>query len=330
MVINVSKVSELNFNNILDDPDWDLPFFKKLAKNDTGVARGHQAGIVIPKDLRKYFPGLVGEITPENPTLDHRVKAKLFVDGQLLEEVDTRYQFQTWGGTRPPESRLTGNLPRLRNLAQGGDFLVIQRQLDNLNYYRLFLIRQKNPIYKWINKNTGNRNWGILWKESPMTQNDFEWATKEEEKKEDLEFELFDQEQRKIESRSKRVARSNAFQFKVKEIYKFTCCVCGTALKSMDGHFELDAAHIIPKQQMGSDDARNGLALCKRHHWAYDRGLFGIKEGRKVYVPEKVLKNSQNLILKELVDTKIIEPVILALKPHPKALEWHRKNVVVL
>lgn len=322
-------MNKLEFKYLLDDQDWDLPFFKKLANNDTGAAPGHQGGIVVPKDLRKYFPGLVGEITPMRPTLDCRIRAKLFVESKFLEEVDTRYQFQTWGGTRSPESRLTDNLPQLRNLAQGGDYLLIQRRCDYLYQYRLILIRQKSSIYKWIHELVGNKNWGLIWKDSPMTQKDFDWALKEEEKKEDLEFELFDQEQKKIDSRSKRVARSSAFQSRVKEIYKFTCCVCKTALKSLDGHFELDAAHIIPKQQMGSDDARNGLALCKRHHWAYDRGLFGIKEGRKVYVPEKVLKFPQNLILKELVDTKIMEPAIPALKPHPKALEWHRKNVVV-
>lgn len=322
-------MNKLGFKYFLDDQDWDLPFFKKLANNDTGAAPGHQGGMVIPKDLRKYFPWLDVKITPMKPTSDCRIRAKLFVEGQFLEEVDARYQFQTWGGKKSPESRLTDNLSHLRNLAQGGDYLLIQRRCEDLSQYRLILIRQKSTTYNWFNELVGNKNWGLVWKDSPMTQKDFDWAIKEENKKENLEFELFDQEQKKVESRSKKVARSNAFQSRVKVIYKFTCCVCKIALKSLEDHFELDAAHIIPKQQMGSDDARNGLALCKRHHWAYDRGLFGIKEGWEVYVPEKVLRIPQNLILKELVDTKIMEPTIPALKPHPKALEWHRKNVVI-
>ena len=36
--------------------DWDFPIFKILANNDTGAAAGHQGGVVIPKDLRVYFP----------------------------------------------------------------------------------------------------------------------------------------------------------------------------------------------------------------------------------------------------------------------------------
>ena len=47
----------------LSDEKWDFPFFKKLAANDTGSSPGHQAGMVIPKELRIFFPSLTGHPT---------------------------------------------------------------------------------------------------------------------------------------------------------------------------------------------------------------------------------------------------------------------------
>ena len=129
---------------LLEDPKWDAPFFKVLAMNDTGAASGHQGGMVIPKDLRNYFPGLSGTTNIYLPTLDHRITAQLFVNEKFVGTADTRYQFQTWGGERNAESRLTDNLGPLRNRATGGDILIIQRSIDNLELYRLILVTQKN------------------------------------------------------------------------------------------------------------------------------------------------------------------------------------------
>ena len=39
---------------------------------------------------------------------------------------------------------------------------------------------------------------------------------------------------------------------------------------------EAEAAHIIGKDVLGTDDPRNGLALSRTVHWAFDDGLFTI------------------------------------------------------
>ena len=39
---------------------------------------------------------------------------------------------------------------------------------------------------------------------------------------------------------------------------------------------EAEAAHIIGKDVLGTDDPRNGLALSRTAHWAFDHGLFTI------------------------------------------------------
>ena len=76
--------------------------------------------------------------------------------------------------------------------------------------------------------------------------------------------------------------------------------------------------HIIPKRSQDTDDQRNGISLCRTHHWAFDRGLFGITDERKVYVP-----------LKELSGNEILEANDSDLIAVPEAFKWHRKNVVV-
>jgi putative restriction endonuclease len=66
------------------DKNWKGPIFKVLAHNDTGAARGHQAGFLIPKALRKYMPPLAGNVDALNPTIDKRILADLFLDGKRL------------------------------------------------------------------------------------------------------------------------------------------------------------------------------------------------------------------------------------------------------
>jgi putative restriction endonuclease len=120
-------MNEEHLLNLIDDPAWDAPFFKRLANNDTGNAPGHQGGIVVPMELRPYFPELdQGRTSPATPTVDRRLVVELFDGGSFLGQCATRYQFQTWGGDRSPESRITENLGPLRNRAHGGDLLIMQ------------------------------------------------------------------------------------------------------------------------------------------------------------------------------------------------------------
>lgn len=308
---------------------WDFPFFKKLAANDTSSAPGHQGGMVIPKDLRKFFPILTGEVTSTSPTVDHNIKAILFVDGKFISTVTTRYQIQTWGGTRDAESRLTSNLGPLRKLAQRDDYLILQRSLEDLDLYRLHLITKENPIFNDLAKILDASRWGLIEKEPPMTQDDIESSDKEEKKKELNPFQLFDQEVKISETRGKHIARSIVFRLTIQKVYQYTCAVCRTGLKSPLGPVEIDAAHIVPRTQLGTDDARNGLALCKRHHWAFDHGLFSVDDNRKILIPASVRKISQNSVLFDLHGNPLREADDSNMLADAKALKWHRDNILV-
>lgn len=315
--------------DFLADPAWDKPFFKALSSNDTGEAAGHQGGMVIPRDLRSFFPGLVGTTSAQTPTIDHRILADLYEDERLLSRANTRYQFQTWGGTRTPESRLTDGLAPIRNKAVGGDILIVQRNLADLELYRLVLVKKSTPSYALLKPFIDGRRWGVLGAEAPMSEADYKHAEEEESAKEAVPFKLFDPDAKRKENRTVSIARSIVFRNTLQRIYDHSCAVCGSSLRIPNGPSEMHAAHIVPRARKGSDDARNGLGLCRTHHWAFDAGLFGVDSNRKIWAPLSVIKLPANRPLALLLGSRLREAKDAGLRADPIALEWHLKNIVL-
>jgi len=140
-------------------------------------------------------------------------------------------------------------------------------------------------------------------------------------------FSMFD-EQAASQVHSVRAGRSAAFRNRVLQAYRHQCCVCAGSLVDLSGIFETEAAHIVPKKSAGSDDARNGLALCRKHHWSFDRGLFGVDGERCVIVPDAVLAIPQNASLAAFHGREINRPTRPEWAPHPRALDWHRAHVM--
>jgi hypothetical protein len=64
------------------------------------------------------------------------------------------------------------------------------------------------------------------------------------------------------------------FKFDVLRRYGAQCAVCDLAFLEA-----LDAAHLCPRTEAGSNDARNGLVFCAVHHRAFDAGLFAVDPG---------------------------------------------------
>lgn len=101
------------------------------------------------------------------------------------------------------------------------------------------------------------------------------------------------------------------FKFRVFKRYGLRCAVCDISIAEL-----LDAAHLRPKREYGSDDARNGLVLCALHHRALDAGLFSIEPGSLKIPCREVGPDASAL--------KIEHPTLkhLAMKPHRDALKW--------
>lgn len=120
------------------------------------------------------------------------------------------------------------------------------------------------------------------------------------------------------------------FREKVLSAYKDQCALCRLKHREL-----LDAAHIIPDNEPdGAPVVKNGIALCKLHHAAFDNLFIGIRPDYKVIVMRDVLKETDGPMLRHglqgMHDTKIIIPRSKSLRPDPDLLErrWERFNKV--
>lgn len=81
-----------------------------------------------------------------------------------------------------------------------------------------------------------------------------------------------------LERLTRRPYRDVAFRRKVREAYGYRCAMSGLMLRNGGGRPEVQAAHIRPVDQQGSDSVRNGLALSGTLHWMFDRGLVSVAD----------------------------------------------------
>ncbi|WP_226929141.1 HNH endonuclease [Halorubrum halophilum] len=123
---------------------------------------------------------------------------------------------------------------------------------------------------------------------------------------------------------TRRKARDSAFRELVRDTYNNTCAVCGSQRESPDGNPEVEAAHIYPHSKGGSDDIRNGIALCKSHHWAFDSGWIAFTNDHEIIVADAPDKSGFHE-LKQLERQSLRLPDNEDAHPHPMFLEQHRE-----
>ena len=123
---------------------------------------------------------------------------------------------------------------------------------------------------------------------------------------------------------SRRRARDAAFTQLVREAYDTQCAICGSERESPDGNPEVEAAHIYPKREGGSDDVRNGIALCKLHHWAFDSGWLSLTDDHEILVEEAPDRNGYHEF-KQLEGRQTRLPDEEEARPHSMFLEEHRR-----
>jgi putative restriction endonuclease len=128
-----------------------------------------------------------------------------------------------------------------------------------------------------------------------------------------------------IEVTETRWFRDRAFARHVQQAYGKTCAITGLQIINGGGRAEVQAAHIQPVAEAGSDSIRNGLALSGTVHWMFDRGLIAIDTDYRIRfagtgVPEPIQR---------LVNPtgKILLPNDARARPHPHYLEYHMQNI---
>jgi len=124
---------------------------------------------------------------------------------------------------------------------------------------------------------------------------------------------------------NRRRVRASVFRREVKRQYENTCVVCGRSRYTPEGKPEVEAAHIIPKSESGADKIRNGIALCKLHHWAFDSGWISLSDDYTVLLNDWTEQNPPDAVA-SFEGTEIKLPLDADKVPHPKALQAHRER----
>ena len=125
----------------------------------------------------------------------------------------------------------------------------------------------------------------------------------------------------------KAAVRDQGFRRIVVSTYDHRCALCGVRIITPEGHTVVDAAHIVPWSRSRNDDLRNGMALCKICHWAFDEGMMGVSENYDVITSRQIAVNPNVPgFLLTLSGRSIIPPPDRDLWPAQQYLAEHRKE----
>jgi putative restriction endonuclease len=131
------------------------------------------------------------------------------------------------------------------------------------------------------------------------------------------------------------LSRGRDARFKVSVIsgYHFTCALTGYRLiASKSTYVPLEAAHIHAHSQQGPDSPDNGLALTPTAHDLFDAGLWTVDDNLRIRVAksdiaESILPGGSHFKLADLHGSPLSFAPQATLRPDPKHLDWHRKEV---
>ncbi|MBU2630062.1 MAG: HNH endonuclease [Proteobacteria bacterium] len=127
---------------------------------------------------------------------------------------------------------------------------------------------------------------------------------------------------------TKSIYRSTAFARTIREIYDYRCSACGLRL-NLNGLVIIDAAHLIPFSESQDDDPRNGIALCKNHHWAMDKFLIVPGADNLWHVSPELDDRIEGC--KEIINLnkrKILLPQDEKYYPKPESLTWRHERIL--
>ncbi|SEW15176.1 HNH endonuclease [Natrinema salifodinae] len=122
-----------------------------------------------------------------------------------------------------------------------------------------------------------------------------------------------------------RRVRSSAFRTAVTSAYEYRCAICGKSRESPNGTLDIEAAHIYPKRENGRDDVRNGLALCRLHHWAFDTGWLAVSDDYRILVADQPDLDGYEEF-EPLENERLTLPDDEERRPHATFLAAHRER----
>lgn len=118
--------------------------------------------------------------------------------------------------------------------------------------------------------------------------------------------------------------RDRGFSLYIRRLYDYRCAICKTKLLTPEGASLTEGAHIIPWSESYNDDPRNGLSLCRNHHWMFDNKLITVKPSYQIKLSPVLSGNSnQVFLLDHIKDGEILLPENNTRKPSQEALQIH-------
>lgn len=110
-----------------------------------------------------------------------------------------------------------------------------------------------------------------------------------------------------VTSLARRRLHQRAFRERVLLAYRNQCALCRLR------HIELlDAAHIVPDAEPeGEPVVRNGIALCRLHHAAFDRFFLAVRPDRIIEVRPDILEESDGPTLQHAIQGLHGQPIVL-------------------
>jgi len=115
--------------------------------------------------------------------------------------------------------------------------------------------------------------------------------------------------------------RHTLFPAVIRSLYDDACAVCRVHASAGSASV-VEAAHILPFSEFHNDDPRNGLALCKNHHWAFDQGAITVGSDYTVKVSRQ-LATAGGFVPRH---ARLMLPADANCFPAAEALAWHREN----
>lgn len=124
------------------------------------------------------------------------------------------------------------------------------------------------------------------------------------------------------------ILRDATFRKVVTSVYNYSCVFCGLRIIDSRSQNIVDGAHIMPFSAFRDNRINNGLSLCKNHHWAFDRGWFGIDQSYQIIISNSIQESDLGQRrMKEFEGERIILPDQDLYYPSQEALRWHLENV---
>lgn len=113
-----------------------------------------------------------------------------------------------------------------------------------------------------------------------------------------------------VERQLRLAFRAWDFSYRIRIAYGNRCAICGLGLELIEG------AHIVPVAWPGStDETNNGMALCRSHHAAYDRGIVSVSPDYQIQVSD-ALRNHDSLTTMDRTWIEDLDGRLLAILPN--------------